>query len=61
MNTFEKNIISIYGRRGQAWLRRLPDLVHQISQIWNLTHLQPVETMSYNEVHFFIQSLTPPL
>ncbi|MBN9412526.1 MAG: hypothetical protein J0H12_01170 [Candidatus Paracaedimonas acanthamoebae] len=59
MNTFEKNIISIYGRRGQEWLHRLPDLVCQISQIWNLTHLQPIETMTYNYVLSGFQKENP--
>ncbi|AIL13543.1 kinase [Candidatus Paracaedimonas acanthamoebae] len=50
MNTFEQNIISIYGSRGQKWLRQLPTLVQQIAQAWDLNNLRPIETMTYNYV-----------
>lgn len=50
MNTFEQNITSIYGSRGQKWLRQLPILVQQIAQAWDLNNLRPIETMTYNYV-----------
>lgn len=50
MNTFEQNIINIYGSRGQKWLRQLPSLVKQLSQTWSLSHLKPIPTMTYNYV-----------
>ena len=50
MEGFEKNIISIYGRRGKQWLAELPDLVNKIVEKYNLTKLTPVKNMSFNYV-----------
>ncbi len=50
MTTFEQNLLTMYGRKGQEWLDRLPALTHQISQAWDLSDLHPIAIMTYNYV-----------
>ena len=50
MNIFKKNIISVYGDKGEAWLNDLPRLTKEIAAKWHLTNLVPVDTLSYNYV-----------
>lgn len=59
MNTFEQNILNIYGNKGQEWLHQLPSVVQQISETWNLTNLNPIETMTYNYILSGIQKGKP--
>ncbi len=50
MNAFETNILGLYGEKGKLWLSRLPNLVHQFEDLWELTLLEPVANLSYNYV-----------
>jgi streptomycin 6-kinase len=50
MNPFEKNIISIYGDKGKAWLANLPTQVQKIAALWELDRLHPFDNLSYNYV-----------
>lgn len=50
MNAFEKNIISISGKRGELWLTNLNHLVTRLAKQWNLTELKTIENLSYNYV-----------
>lgn len=50
MNSFEKNISSIYQSRGKAWLANLPKKVEQMAVLWELDHLHPFDNLSYNYV-----------
>lgn len=50
MNSFESNIISIYGEKGKAWLYELPQLVTLISSRLNLVDLKEVTNLTYNYV-----------
>lgn len=50
MNTFEKNIISIYREKGRAWLADLPKRVQEVAAVWELDRLQPFDNLSYNYV-----------
>lgn len=59
MNTFEHTIISLYGDKGREWLHQLPFLVQKISHEWNLTHLTPIQTMTYNYVLLGSQKKIP--
>jgi streptomycin 6-kinase len=59
MNTFEKNIISLYGEKGSEWLRQLPNRVSEIAKTWYLTNLKPAENLSYNYVLFGLQDSLP--
>lgn len=50
MNTFHSNIISIYGKKDQAWLDELPQLVAAISSRLDLRDLNEVTNLTYNYV-----------
>ena len=50
MNTFQLNIISIYGEKGKAWLAKLPELVAAISSMLDLRNLTEVTNLTYNYV-----------
>lgn len=59
MSVFEKNIIGIYGENGKSWIVKLPDLVHKLEALWNLTELKPVANLTYNYVLVGFQSEMP--
>lgn len=50
MNTFESNILNIYGESGKAWLDDLPRLVSEISAQYGLLELKQLPNLSYNYV-----------
>src|SRR5579885_425155 len=50
VNTLEKNILSLYGEKGKAWLAELPKLVRYYEVLWELSQLKPLEGLSYNYV-----------
>ncbi len=50
MNTFERNLTSLYGDRGNVWLVDLPMTISKIANKYHLSHLQPVNNLSYNYV-----------
>jgi streptomycin 6-kinase len=50
MNPFHSNIISIYERKGKAWLNELPQLVTAISSRLDLRDLKEVHNLTYNYV-----------
>jgi streptomycin 6-kinase len=50
MTTFHSNIISIYGKKGKAWLDELPEFVMAISSRLNLRDLIEVTNLTYNYV-----------
>lgn len=50
MDKFIHNITHAFGDKGTAWLSHLPQIVKKLCLYWDLTHLTPVENMSYNYV-----------
>lgn len=50
MNTFQSNIISIYGEKGKSWLDELPELVTAISSRLDLRDLKEFTNLTYNYV-----------
>lgn len=59
MSVFENNIIGIYGESGKAWIAELPDLVHQLEALWNLSELKPLLNLTYNYVLVGFQNEIP--
>lgn len=49
---FIKTIQTEFGSNGREWLSRLPTLIEETSQRWNLTDVRPVPNLSYNFVAF---------
>lgn len=50
MQTFEENIISIYGDKGQQWLQDMPEITSKIALEYKLRDLKPVDNMTFNYV-----------
>jgi streptomycin 6-kinase len=49
---FISNIQNVFGERGHAFLKSLPDLIAEASARWGLTDIQPAPNLSYNFVAF---------
>lgn len=56
MKTLEKNAINVWGSHGQSWFNRLPEIIFELSKHWNLSHIVPVDNMTYNYVAKAIQA-----
>ncbi len=50
MNSFQCNILSIYGEKGKAWLDELPRLVSATASRLGLHDLKEVTDLTYNYV-----------
>lgn len=50
MGEFENNIISIYGAQGKKYLQNLPNLIEEISNLWQLSELKILDNLSFNYV-----------
>lgn len=59
MNSFKKNTISLYGARGKAWLEQIPEQVNVLAKQHQLSHLKPVDNLSYNYVLSGFQQNVP--
>lgn len=59
MSIFENNITSIYQENGKKWLKDLPEQVIQLELDWGLSHLTPLENLTYNYVLSGLQGDIP--
>lgn len=59
MSIFENNIISLYRESGKKWLKGLPEQVRQLELHWGLSHLTPLENLTYNYVLSGLQEGIP--
>lgn len=50
MKTLAQNITNIFGEKGKKWLDNLPAIIQELSAHWQLTHLTPVDNMTFNYV-----------
>lgn len=50
MNTFNSNIVNIYGEKSKAWIDKLPQLITEISARFELRDLKEVTNLTYNYV-----------
>jgi len=57
---FISNIQGVFGERGDAFLRALPDLIAEASARWGLTDVRPSPELSYNFVAFAKRASTAP-
>lgn len=48
--TFEKTILSTFGKTGKEWLEKLPEIISMLKEAWSLSHIIPVENMTYHYV-----------
>ncbi len=59
MKELEKNIINLYGVKGKQWLTNLPLLIAQLKIDYGLSHLKPVNNLTYNYVLSGFQGVQP--
>jgi len=59
MNSFETNIINIYGNQGKIWLENLPKIVDAIASDYGLSAVQPLDNLSYHYVLSGLQDNRP--
>lgn len=51
-DSFLRNIRASFGQNGETFLSRLPELIDETSQRWDLTDVRQVPNLSYNFVAF---------
>jgi streptomycin 6-kinase len=59
MKQFAENIVAIYGKRGEQWLKDLPAIVKQLEGVWDLSDLKAYEDLSHNYVMHGYQGAEP--
>lgn len=59
MENLKHNIVTIYGKRGKAWLAGLPLRIEQLQHSWRLSELKPFPNLSYNYVLKAMQGNIP--
>lgn len=60
MKNLEKNIKNLCGDKGAEWLHSLPLIIQKLAHHWSLSHIQPVNNMSWNYVAYAEQSNSTP-
>jgi streptomycin 6-kinase len=50
MKILTQNITNIYGKNGKNWISNLPNIVAGLAEHWNLSHVTPVDNMTFNYV-----------
>jgi streptomycin 6-kinase len=50
ISNFKKNIINIFGNNAEHWLMKLPDLISELENKYQLTDLVPLANVSLNYV-----------
>lgn len=61
MKKLTQNIINIYGKMGEDWVSNLPDIVAVLIKQWKLSHVIPVDNMTFNYVARAISSDNHPV
>lgn len=61
MRILNKNVTNVWGDKGKEWLKDLPNTIAKLSEHWKLSHLTPVENMSYNYVTLANQHHNSPV
>lgn len=61
MQRLKHNIINILNEQGQQWFEKLPLIVQDLSNYWNLSTISPVDNMSFNYVMKAMQNKNSPV
>lgn len=59
MSVLAKNIMNLYGKKGERWLMELPQILVKMEEQYGLSALKPVKNLSYNYVLFGFQGTRP--
>lgn len=46
----KKNMLNLFGERGQNWLNTLPNMLAELADFWQLSSMTPVDNMTYHYV-----------
>jgi len=58
-DTLQQNVKNTWGVIGIKWLDNLPSILEYLTDLWQLTDLEPVNNMTYNYVAYVQQDNTP--
>ncbi len=61
MKTLESNIINLFKDKGEVWFKKLPEIVEELADTWNITEIKPVNNMTFNYVIKAIQNNQDPV
>jgi streptomycin 6-kinase len=61
MQTLEKNVINLWGKKGKEWLKNLPTIIDELSEHWQLSGIKPVQNMSWNYVGLALKNRDVPV
>lgn len=61
MKILTNNIKNVFGDKGIKWLNALPTLIEKLAADWKLSHLVPVDNMSFNYVAKAISHSNQPV
>jgi streptomycin 6-kinase len=50
MEIIKQNIINIYGKKGEEWLQDIPQILSQLTKLWNLSSISEVDNMTFNYI-----------
>jgi streptomycin 6-kinase len=59
--TLTENMNSIYGENGQHWVSNLPIIVEELSTLWELSNISPVDNMTFHFVAKAIRQNNQPV
>lgn len=61
MDLLKRNIINLYGKKGRDWINNLPIIIAELSRYWELSHIMPVDNMTFNYVVKAITTTNQPV
>lgn len=50
MKTLKQNIANTFGETGKLWITNLPHIIDDLTAYWKLSHITPVDNMTFNYV-----------
>ncbi len=61
MNTLKQNVLSIFGEKGKLWIASLPHIIDELANHWKLSHITPVDNMTFNYVAKSVTNTNVPV
>ncbi|OGT38620.1 MAG: hypothetical protein A3F11_00755 [Gammaproteobacteria bacterium RIFCSPHIGHO2_12_FULL_37_14] len=61
MNTLKQNVVNIFGEKGKLWASSLPHIIDELAAYWKLSHVTPVDNMTFNYVAKAVTNTNSPV
>jgi streptomycin 6-kinase len=61
MKKLIENVKNVFGDKGTAWLQALPTIIDKLAAHWELSHIAPVDNMTFNYVAKAFSSSNQPV